>query len=162
MTANVKVPSLKTEGLILDEYMPYRLSIASNAVSKLIARAYEDRFGLTIPQWRLMAVLAEKPLTQQAIVARTAMDKVTVSRAAQGLVNRHLVGRAALEVDGRSHLLALTEKGRELHAEIAPLALAYEAALLSGLTPAEVETLKRLLLRLETAAGRLSGEPTLG
>ena len=162
MTANVKVPSLKTEGLILDEYMPYRLSIASNAVSKLIARAYEDRFGLTIPQWRLMAVLAEKPLTQQAIVARTAMDKVTVSRAAQGLVNRHLVGRAAHEVDGRSHLLALTEQGRELHAEIAPLALAYEAALLSGLTPAEVETLKRLLLRLETAAGRLSGEPTLG
>ena len=162
MTANVKVPSLKTEGLILDEYMPYRLSIASNAVSKLIARAYEDRFGLTIPQWRLMAVLAEKPLTQQAIVARTAMDKVTVSRAAQGLVNRHLVGRAAHEVDGRSHLLALTEQGRELHAEIAPLARAYEAALLSGLTPAEVETLKRLLLRLETAAGRLSGEPTLG
>ena len=162
MTANVKVPSLKTEGLILDEYMPYRLSIASNAVSKLIARAYEDRFGLTIPQWRLMAVLAEKPLTLQAIVARTAMDKVTVSRAAQGLVNRHLVGRAAHEVDGRSHLLALTEQGRELHAEIAPLARAYEAALLSGLTPAEVETLKRLLLRLETAAGRLSGEPTLG
>ena len=162
MTANVKVPSLKTEGLILDEYMPYRLSIASNAVSKLIARAYEDRFGLTIPQWRLMAVLAEKPLTQQAIVARTAMDKVTVSRAAQGLVNRHLVGRAAHEVDGRSHLLALTEQGRELHAEIAPLARAYEAALLSGLTPAEVETLKRLLLRLETAAGRLSSEPTLG
>ena len=162
MTANVKVPSLKTEGLILDEYMPYRLSIASNAVSKLIARAYEDRFGLTIPQWRLMAVLAEKPLTQQAIVARTAMDKVTVSRAAQGLVNRHLVGRAAHEVDGRSHLLALTEQGRELHAEIAPLARAYEAALLSGLTPAEVETLKRLLLRLETAAGRLSSEPSLG
>ena len=99
MTANVKVPSLKTEGLILDEYLPYRLSIASNAVSKLIARAYEDRFGLTIPQWRLMAVLAEKPLTQQAIVARTAMDKVTVSRAAQGLVNRHLVGRADAGVD---------------------------------------------------------------
>ena len=162
MTTNVKVPGVRMEGLILDEYLPYRLSIASNAVSKLIARAYEDRFGLTIPQWRLMAVLAEKPLTQQAIVARTAMDKVTVSRAAQGLVNRHLVGRAAHEVDGRSHLLALTEQGRELHAEIAPLARAYEAALLSGLTPAEVETLKRLLLRLETAAGRLSGEPTLG
>ena len=162
MTANVTVPIAKTRDLTLDEYLPYRLSIASNAVSRLIARAYEDRFGLTIPQWRLLAVLAEKPLTQQAIVARTAMDKVTVSRAAQGLVNRHLVGRAAHEVDGRSHLLALTEQGRELHAEIAPLALAYEAALLSGLTPAEVETLKRLLLRLETAAGRLSGEPTLG
>jgi DNA-binding MarR family transcriptional regulator len=162
MTANVKVPGVRTEGLILDEYLPYRLSIASNAVSKLIARAYEDRFGLTIPQWRLMAVLAEKPMTQQAIVARTAMDKVTVSRAAQGLLGRHLVAKTAHEADGRSHILTLTEQGRALHAEIAPLALAYESALLSGLTPAEVETMKRLLLRLETAAGRLSGEPTLG
>ncbi|HEX5776914.1 MAG TPA: MarR family winged helix-turn-helix transcriptional regulator [Caulobacteraceae bacterium] len=161
MTANVTVPIAKARDLTLDEYLPYRLSIASNAVSKLIARAYEDRFGLTIPQWRLMAVLAEKPLTQQAIVARTAMDKVTVSRAAQGLVNRHLVGRAAHEADGRSHILALTEQGRELHAEIAPLALAYEAALLSGLTPGEAETLKRLLMRVETAAGRLSGEAPL-
>ena len=162
MTANVTIPVARTQGLTLDEYLPYRLSIASNAVSRLIARAYEDRFGLTIPQWRLMTVLAERPLTQQAIVARTAMDKVTVSRAAQGLVVRHLVNRAAHEADGRSHILALTEQGRELHAEIAPLALAYEAALLSGLTPAEVETLKRLLMRLESAAGRLSGEEPLG
>ena len=68
--------------LRLDGYLPYRLSVASNAVSRLIARAYEDRFGLTIPQWRLIAVLAEDgPLTQQAIGSRTVMDKVTVSRA---------------------------------------------------------------------------------
>jgi DNA-binding MarR family transcriptional regulator len=146
----------KDEGLILDEYLPYRLSVASGAVSRLIARAYEDRFGLTIPQWRLLALLAEEPLTQQAIVARTAMDKVTVSRAAQGLTTRHLVAREAHKADGRSHILSLTEAGLALHAEIAPLALAYEAALLSGLTPAEVETLKRLLLRLEGAANRLS------
>ena len=152
----------KGEGLVLDDYLPYRLSISSNAVSRLIARAYEDRFGLTIPQWRLIAVLAEGPLTQQAIVARTAMDKVTVSRAAQALVTRHLVGRAAHQADGRSHLLALTDEGRRLYAEIAPLALAYEAALLSGLTPAEVETLKRLLMRLETAAGRLTGDTSIG
>lgn len=146
------------EGLGLDDYLPYRLSVSSNAVSRLIARAYEDRFGLTIPQWRLVAVLAEEPMTQQAIVARTAMDKVTVSRAAQALAARHLVGREAHADDGRSHILSLTEEGRRLYAEIAPLALAYEAALLSGLTPAETLTLKRLLLRLEAAAGRLSGE----
>ena len=144
--------------LKLDAYLPYRLSVASNAVSRLIARAYEDRFGLTIPQWRLMAVLAETSMTQHQIVARTAMDKVTVSRAAQQLVVRHLVGRTANESDGRSHVLALTDSGRRLHAEIAPMAMAYEAALLAGLSPAEVETLKRLLIRLETAAGKLSGE----
>lgn len=161
MGANVTpLPNRAAEsaGLELDEYLPFRLSVASNAVSRLIARAYEDRFGLSIPQWRLMAVLAEGGLTPQAIVARTAMDKVTVSRAANGLEGRHLISRTASKSDGRSHVLALTETGRRLHAEIAPLALAYEAALLTGLAPAEVAQMKRLLQRLEAAAARLSGE----
>ncbi|HZZ34160.1 MAG TPA: MarR family winged helix-turn-helix transcriptional regulator [Caulobacteraceae bacterium] len=149
------------ERLALDHYLPYRLSVASNAVSRLIARAYEDRFGLTIPQWRLMAVLAEDgALTPGALVARTAMDKVTISRAAQGLLRRHLIGRDAHEADGRSHRLSLTAEGARLHADIAPLALAYEAALLSGLAPGEVAALKLLLKRLEAAANRLSGEPS--
>ena len=145
--------------LRLDAYLPYRLSVASNAVSGLIARAYEDRFGLTIPQWRLICVLAEDgPVTQGHIVARTVMDKVTVSRAAQGLVRRRLVGRSEHKGDGRSHVLALTPEGRRLHGEIAPLALAYEAALIAGLSPDEVALLKRLLGRLQAAAGQLAGE----
>lgn len=144
--------------LKLDAYLPYRLSVASNAVSGLIARAYEDRFGLTIPQWRLICVLAEDGgKTQGGIVARTGMDKVTVSRAAQGLTVRRLIGRTDNKADGRSHVLALTREGLRLHAEIAPLALAYEAALISGLAPGEVALLKRLLGRLQTAADALSG-----
>jgi DNA-binding MarR family transcriptional regulator len=147
------------EDLKLDAYLPYRLSVASNAVSGLIARAYQDRFGLTIPQWRLVCVLAEDgPATQNQIVARTVMDKVTVSRAAQGLLNRGFVDRSDHHADGRSHVLALTPEGARLHSEIAPLALAYEAALISGLTPEEVTLLKRLLGRLQTAAGALVGE----
>ncbi|WP_293904767.1 MarR family winged helix-turn-helix transcriptional regulator [Phenylobacterium sp.] len=146
-------------GLQLDRYLPYRLSVASNAVSGLIARAYEDRFGLSIPQWRLICVLAEDGgLTQVQIVARTVMDKVTVSRAAQVLVKRRLVDRAQNTADGRSHVLALTPEGRGLHAEIAPLALAYEAALIAGLAPDEVKLLKRLLARLQSAAGQLAGD----
>ena len=86
------------------------------------------------------------------------MDKVTVSRAARELVSRGLLGRDANMADGRSHLLVLTAIGRSLYAEIAPLAKAYEAALLTGLAPNEVATLKRLLLRLEAAAARLSGD----
>jgi len=149
----------RQDGLKLDAYLPYRLSVASNAVSGLIARAYQDRFGLSIPQWRLICVLAEDGgLTQGQIVARTVMDKVTVSRAAQGLLNRHLIGRSDHHADGRSHVLALTPQGRQLHGEIAPLALAYEAALISGLNPEEVTLLRRLLSRLQTAAGALAGE----
>ena len=146
-------------GLKLDGYLPYRLSVASNAVSGLIARAYQDRFGLTIPQWRLICVLAEDGgLTQNQIVARTVMDKVTVSRAAQGLLKRRLVGRSDHHADGRSHVLTLTQEGARLHSEIAPLALAYEAALIAGLAPEEVNLLKRLLSRLQSAAGALAGE----
>jgi DNA-binding MarR family transcriptional regulator len=153
-------------GLLLDAYLPYRLSVASNAVSSLIARAYQDRFGLTVPQWRLICVLKEDGgLTQGQIVTRTVMDKVTVSRAAQGLLKRNLVSRVEHQADGRSHVLALTAEGLLLHDEIAPLALAYEAALLVGLAPDEVLLLRRLLERLQCAASTLAGQgepPTAG
>ena len=156
MTITSRVPETSAKGLKLDDYLPYRLSVASNAVSGLIARAYEDRFGLTIPQWRLICVLAEDlALSQVAIVARTGMDKVTVSRAAQGLSKRRLVSRSEHQRDGRSHMLALTQEGAHLHSEIAPLA--YEAALIAGLAPSEVAMLKRLLSRLQGAAQALGG-----
>jgi DNA-binding MarR family transcriptional regulator len=143
--------------LRLDGYLPYRLSVASNAVSRLISRAYEDRFGLTIPQWRLIAVLAEDgPLTQQAIGARTVMDKVTVSRATQGLVKRRLVQRAPHDIDGRSHHVTLSKAGERLYTEISPVALEYEARLLEQFDPAAVEELKRVLRHLERAAEVLS------
>lgn len=159
MNGLAKASGGEEAGLRLDAYLPYRLSVASNAVSGLIARAYEDRFGLTVPQWRVLCVLAEDGrLSQVQIVARTVMDKVTVSRAAQGLVKRRLVGRAQNKADGRSHVLALTAEGRSLHSEIAPLALAYEAALIAGLAPEDVTLLKRLLTRLQSAAGQLAGE----
>jgi DNA-binding MarR family transcriptional regulator len=146
-----------TNALRLDSYLPYRLSVASNAVSRLIARAYEDRFGLTIPQWRLIAVLAEDgPLTQQAIGARTVMDKVTVSRATQGLVKRRLVQRAPHDADGRSHHLVLSKAGERLYGEVSPVALEYEARLLQEFAPAAVEELKRILRHLESAAEVLS------
>jgi len=153
-------------GLKLDAYLPYRLSVASNAVSGLIARAYQDRFGLTVPQWRVICVLADEGgMTQGQIVTRTFMDKVTVSRAAQGLSGRRLVQRSEHHADGRSHVLSLTPEGRRLFGEVAPLALAYEAALISGLAPEEVDLLRRLLSRLQAAATALAGEsepPPLG
>ena len=158
MSVQRQISEPPTGELKLDAYLPYRLSVASNAVSQLIARAYEDRFALSIPQWRLICVLTEDgAMTQGGIVARTGMDKVTVSRAAQGLINRRLVARSDHHADGRSHVLGLTQQGAQLHAEIAPLALAYEAALISGLSPDEVSLLKRLLARLQGAADALSG-----
>jgi DNA-binding MarR family transcriptional regulator len=144
--------------LCLDDYLPYRLSVAANAVSQLIARAYVDRFGLTVPQWRIMAVLGEdSPLTQQALCGRTLMDKVTVMRAARGLLQRRLVRRQPNARDGRSHRLSLTATGERMYAQVAPLALKYEAMLLAGSDAAEVRRLEQWLRRLEQAAAELTG-----
>lgn len=145
--------------LVLDDFLPYRLSIASNAVSQVIARSYEAATGLRMTEWRLVAVLAEDgELTQQGLVLRTKMDKVTVSRAATGLARRELVRRVPDPADARSLLISLTPKGKALHAELAPSALALEAALLQEFTEEEVEQLPSLLRRLEARANRILDE----
>jgi DNA-binding MarR family transcriptional regulator len=142
--------------LRLDEFLPYQLSVASNAVSSAIARTYEVLFGLRVPEWRLVAVLAEQEgVTQQALVARTEMDKMTVSRAAQALVSRGLVTRVPHGRDKRSHALALSDEGRALYAQIAPKALELEQTLLKELGAREVAQLKSTLAKLKSASHAL-------
>ncbi len=142
-----------TARLVLDDFIPYRLSVASNSVSDAIARAYEALFGLTIPEWRLVAVIAESEgITQQAIGAATRMDKVTVSRAAIALVERGLLARQPNPGDRRSHLLGLTEAGRRLYAAVAPEALALEQRLLAAFAPEEIAAFVATLRRIEAAA----------
>jgi DNA-binding MarR family transcriptional regulator len=145
---------MATSKLTLSEFLPYQLSITSNAVSDLIARSYQGRFGLKIPEWRVMAVLGERAsVTQRDLVAATAMDKVTVNRASKALVERGLLGRAPNETDGRSHHLALTAMGRELYDQIVPLAVSVEAELETVLTGDEAKVLAGMLERLRTKAG---------
>ena len=142
--------------LRLDKFLPYQLSVTSNAVSGAIARTYEVLFGLRVPEWRLIAVLAEQEgVTQQALVARTEMDKMTVSRAAQALVSRGLVTRVPHGQDKRSHALALSEEGRALYAQIAPKALELEEKLLKELGAREIAQLKETLAKLKSASRAL-------
>ena len=139
--------------LKLSEFLPYRLSIASNSLSSRIAAEYQSRFGLKIPEWRLMAVLGEgRPKTQRELVAVTRMDKVTVNRAAKALADRSLIARQAHEADGRSHHLELTETGWSLYDAIVPAALASETQLESNITPAERATMMAILAKLTAAA----------
>jgi DNA-binding MarR family transcriptional regulator len=135
--------------LTLSEFLPYQLSITSNAVSDLIARSYRGRFGLKIPEWRVMAVLGERPsATQRDLVTLTQMDKVTVNRASKELVDRGLIARAPNESDGRSHHLALTEVGRELYHQIVPLALSVEAEIEEILGGEQTGALEEMLAKL--------------
>lgn len=139
-------------------FLPYQLSVTSNAVSSLIAERYRKRFALKIPEWRVMAVLGDAgTMTQRALTAATVMDKVAVNRAVKVLEDRSLVARVPNPEDGRSHLLALTGEGRSIHAEVMPLARATERELLEGFAGADEAALRALLARLRARAMRLAG-----
>ena len=140
-------------GLQLEAFLPLRLSSAADVVSGLIARTYQDRFGLSISEWRMICLLAEAGAsTLDLMSARSGMEGRLVRQAAAGLASRSLVRVSGSEI-------SLSDEGRRLQEEIAPMALAYEAALTASLSPAEVATLKRLLSRLQSAARSLAGEP---
>ena len=141
--------------LVLDDFIPYRLSVASNLVSDAIAGAYEALFGLSIAEWRVIAGVAEQDgLTQAAVGARTRMDKVTVSRAAIALAGRGLLQRG-VHADRRARGLTLTAAGQELYAQVAPKALDLEARILAGFSREEVDGFAAMLRRLEAVALRL-------
>lgn len=145
-------PKTSDRPLSLDDFIPFRLSFTSNLVSDTIARSYESLFGLSIPAWRLVAVIAETGgITQGEIGQRTRMDKVTVSRAAIALVERGLLERRANAGDRRSHLLVLSEAGRTLYAVIAPKACDLEARIFAQFDPAEVATFTAMLRRIDAA-----------
>lgn len=138
-------------------FLPYQLSVASNAVSSLIAERYRKRFGLKVPEWRVMAVLGDSgTMTQRGLTAATVMDKVAVNRAVKVLEERGLIARVPNPGDGRSHLLALTGEGRAIHAEVMPLAKATEQELIAGLAPGEEAMLRGLLAGLRQRAMELA------
>lgn len=140
----------------LESFLPYRLSVLSNTVSDAIARLYRDRFGLTIPEWRCMAVLGRfAPCAARDVAAHTAMDKVQVSRAIAALRKRGLALQATDAADRRRSKLALSAAGRRMHDEIVPLARAAEARLLAGLAPADRAQLGALLGKLQDSAAAL-------
>ena len=142
--------------LVLEDFLPYRLSVLANTVSLSIARLYKTRFGLTIPEWRVLAALARfAPLSAGDVAGRTAMDKVRVSRAVSKLIDGGYVTAVQDKADRRRTLLRLSTKGKRVHGEIAPLALAREAALVAALEPAEARQLDRLLSKLQAQAAAL-------
>ncbi|BAV64698.1 MarR family winged helix-turn-helix transcriptional regulator [Sphingobium cloacae] len=151
--------------LRLDQFLPYRLSVAANRVSDAVAGAYERLFALSIPQWRLIAVLAESEgATQNELGQKTVMDKVTVSRAALALARRGLIVRSPNPRDGRSRRLFLSREGRALYRRIAPKALELEDQVFSSLSEEELARFRDILDHIARKAGALveAGERVSG
>ncbi|HUD30648.1 MAG TPA: MarR family transcriptional regulator [Novosphingobium sp.] len=145
--------------LQLDAFIPYRLSFTSTLVSDSIARTYGRLFGISVPEWRVIAWVAQaEGITQQDICARTRMDKMTVSRATAALTKRGLLERMPHAGDRRSHMLVLSAEGRALHAQIAPKALELESRIFSRFDEREVADFVRMLRRIDAAVLELGDD----
>jgi DNA-binding MarR family transcriptional regulator len=149
MRSTLATNGKSSDRLHLDRFVPYRLSVLTNIVSMSIAQAYEREFGLSIPEWRVLAVLARYPnLSAIEVAERTAMDKVAVSRAVQSLTTARRVVRNYDKGDRRRSILRLSAAGRAVYTRVAPLALRYEKQLLEALSPNDRRVLDRLIGRL--------------
>ena len=138
-------------GFRLEGFLPYRLVVVTDCVSRVFAGNLLESFNLTMPEWRVIAVVAEDgTLSPTATAARTAMDKVKVSRAAQSLAAKGLLRQTADPRDGRGRLLRLTRKGITTHAAIVPLAIKLEATLFDDLSRADMAALNRVLAKIAT------------
>ncbi|NNF51096.1 MAG: winged helix-turn-helix transcriptional regulator [Gammaproteobacteria bacterium] len=165
MQASYKHDEALTDSAIdLEGFLPYRLSVLSNTVSTAIAGAYASRFGLTIPEWRIIAVLGRYPhIAAREVAEKTAMDKVAVSRAVNRLRSAGFVDHEVAAADRRRSVLALSDSGQALLGDVAPMAMAYEARLLEGFSEEQRTVLDAALQRLLQRAeeiGPLSEEPS--
>lgn len=142
--------------LDLEDFLPYRLSVVSNLVSQGIATTYQNSHDLTVTEWRIIAVLGRFPgIAAAAVVERTAMDKVAVSRAVRRLLERALIERCANDSDRRCLDLYLSDKGRKIYDQVAPAALEFERRLLEALSNDEQAALEKMLEKLGHAAVKL-------
>ena len=145
--------------LQLESFLPYRLSLLSNAVSGAIAAVYGDKFAISMPEWRIMMILAEYPdISADEVCRRTKIEKSVVSRAVARLLSRHLINRDVDEKDRRRSILRLSETGLSVYDEVMPIARDYEAELLADLTAEELETFNKMIDRLMEKATGTPGE----
>ena len=144
-----ELPAADGEGFRLEDFLPYRLSVAASRVSRLFARRYSEAYGLSIPEWRVLAIIGRfDTLSPSAVGEATAMDKVKVSRAAASLVARGLLKQTQDPEDGRGRLLRMTRRGTAVYEGMVPLACELEGQLAEGLSRSEWTVLLKALDKL--------------
>jgi DNA-binding MarR family transcriptional regulator len=142
----------RSDGLLLEHFVPFRLNRLADAVSVKLSEIYRDRFGLEISEWRILVTVGQgEACTAQFVAASTRMHKTRVSRAVAALEARKLLRRAVNATDGREMALELTREGRRTYAALVPLALQRESRLLACLSRAERSTFLTALGKLETS-----------
>jgi DNA-binding MarR family transcriptional regulator len=144
--------------LSLDRFLPYRLAVLAREISVALARKYQADLGISIPEWRVIAHIAEVGTCSSGeLCARTAMDKAKVNRAVTRLVAAGLVLAEISDRDRRLNVLKLTARGCRVYERVVPMALDHERALLDALSEAERRELMRIIGKLQEHVKKLWG-----
>ncbi|MEZ7276093.1 MarR family winged helix-turn-helix transcriptional regulator [Pseudoalteromonas sp. 68 DY56-GL68] len=139
----------KQPTLDLQKFLPYSLTNIAVQMSDQFSELYQQQFDLTVPQWRVIANLAQYgQCSSKALCDMAQMDKSTVSRAVKSLLARELLTAQPDPIDKRANLLMLSKKGACLHEQIVPEAIAWQAHLVSGLDNHELTQFFNILTKL--------------
>jgi DNA-binding MarR family transcriptional regulator len=143
--------------LKLDAFLPYRLNVCANLVSRALSRVYSGRYKIGVPEWRVLVTLGEfGMMTAKAIGRHSYMHKTKVSRAVALLERRKLVMRRANHADLREAFLSLTPAGREIYDDLTPMALDFARQLIETVDAADRAALDRALTKLIERSMQLS------
>ena len=143
--------SKKYSRLDLFGFVPFRLNRLAAEVSAALSDEYRQRYGLDIPEWRVLATLGfrDDACSAQYISHCTRTHKSTISRAVTALLTRQLVERVENRDDRREYALRMTRKGKALYRELIPRLLRKERAILSCLSAQERKDFAALLGKIE-------------
>jgi DNA-binding MarR family transcriptional regulator len=138
---------------VLKDFVPFKLAVLTDAFSRRLARDYADRFGISVAEWRVLAMVSqEDKVRAQKVADETPLDKVAVSRAVASLEGKGLISKQVSAEDRRAALISLTQEGRRVVTKIQRRALAFEEEALSVLSTEEQAALRGLLDRLNKHA----------
>ena len=121
----------------LNDMLAYKVAMLSSDLSESLAAVYEP-YGLTMPEWRVMATLGSATsLTSKYIAAATRLDKVKTSRALQQLESKHLIVRETSEIDKRAINISLSAEGVRTYNALTPLVAKWQTDRLENITDDE-------------------------
>ena len=147
---NEDIEKAQIDSVQLNQFVPYRMVHLASNISLALSKIYKQKFDITIPEWRVLAQLAQQnKLYAKDIGDLTSMDKSKVSRAVKTLESKDYLIRQTDKQDNRAAYLSLSVQGHSLYQKIAPKALQWEKQLMSVLESSEHKNLMKVLDRLD-------------
>lgn len=143
-----------------EEFLLFRLSSVSRRVASACADVYFAEFGLSVPEWRLMAQIGRfGSISAKDIAEKISMDRVAISRAAGKCLAEGLIQERFSATDRRSKVLSFTPKGKALYKRVIPRACELANLIEAGLSKREAKMLKTLLEKLDMAVLKINASP---